>query len=42
MEIRNRLKLEPRHQFKTNNKFYLILILVFSILGVIGLFNHEM
>lgn len=42
MEIRNRLKLEPRRQIKTNNKFYLILILVFGLLGLIGLFNHEM
>ena len=42
MEIRNRPKLEPRHQFKTNTKFYLILILVFSILAIIGLLNHEM
>lgn len=42
MEIRNRLKLEPRKQLKTNTKFYLILLITFCILSAIGILHHEM
>lgn len=42
MKLRDRPKTESRPQSKTNTKFFLILLIVFCILSVIGIFHHEM
>lgn len=42
MKLRDRPKLESRPQSKTDIKFLLILLIVFCILSLIGIFHHEM
>ena len=42
MKLRDRPRLESRSKSKTNIKFFLILLIIFCILSVIGIFHHEM